>query len=122
MPELGHISREEAAALAGLATFDDDSGTHKGHKRSGAPAALFIRRGAPGRLSMEQSFDRPLRSPYRTRKSPQRRSCRLRQKAVDLRQYRHRARNPMDPKSRRDLMVATTSPEQLSAMRVGSLS
>jgi transposase len=30
MPELGHVSREEAAALAGLAPFDDDSGKHKG--------------------------------------------------------------------------------------------
>lgn len=30
MPELGRISREEAAALAGLAPFDDDSGTHSG--------------------------------------------------------------------------------------------
>jgi transposase len=29
MPELGRISREEAAALAGLAPYDDDSGTHK---------------------------------------------------------------------------------------------
>ena len=26
MPELGRVSREEAAALAGLAPFDDDSG------------------------------------------------------------------------------------------------
>jgi transposase len=32
MPELGRISREEAAALAGLAPFDDDSGTHKGQR------------------------------------------------------------------------------------------
>ena len=32
MPELGHISREEAAALAGLAPFDDDTGTHKGER------------------------------------------------------------------------------------------
>lgn len=32
MPELGRISREQAAALAGLAPFDDDSGTHKGHR------------------------------------------------------------------------------------------
>lgn len=32
MPELGRISREEAAALAGLAPFDDDSGKHKGQK------------------------------------------------------------------------------------------
>lgn len=32
MPELGCISREEAAALAGLAPFDDDSGQHKGQR------------------------------------------------------------------------------------------
>ena len=32
MPELGRISREEAAALAGLAPFDDDSGQHKGQR------------------------------------------------------------------------------------------
>ncbi len=32
MPELGQISREAAAALAGLAPFDDDSGKHKGQR------------------------------------------------------------------------------------------
>jgi transposase len=32
MPELGRISREEAAALAGLAPFDDDSGQHNGQR------------------------------------------------------------------------------------------
>jgi transposase len=32
MPELGTISREQAAALAGLAPFDHDSGTHKGER------------------------------------------------------------------------------------------
>ena len=32
MPELGQISREQAAALAGLAPFDDDSGTRKGER------------------------------------------------------------------------------------------
>ena len=32
MPELGQISREQAAALAGLAPFDDDSGRHKGER------------------------------------------------------------------------------------------
>jgi transposase len=32
MPELGKISREQAAALAGLAPFDDDSGKHKGQR------------------------------------------------------------------------------------------
>jgi transposase len=33
MPELGQISREEAAALAGLAPFDNDSGQHKGQRQ-----------------------------------------------------------------------------------------
>jgi transposase len=32
MPELGQISREEAAALAGLAPFDNDSGPRKGQR------------------------------------------------------------------------------------------
>ena len=32
MPELGRVSREEAAALAGLAPFDDDSGTRNGQR------------------------------------------------------------------------------------------
>jgi transposase len=32
MPELGRVSREEVAALAGLAPFDDDSGQHKGQR------------------------------------------------------------------------------------------
>jgi transposase len=33
MPELGRISREEAAALAGLAPFDNDSGQQKRQRR-----------------------------------------------------------------------------------------
>lgn len=33
MPELGQISREEAAALAGPAPFDNDSGQHRGQRR-----------------------------------------------------------------------------------------
>jgi transposase len=32
MPELGRIDREEAAALAGLAPFDDDTGKHHGQR------------------------------------------------------------------------------------------
>jgi len=46
MPELGHISREQAAALAGLAPFDQDSARHKGHRhiaggRSQVRTALY---------------------------------------------------------------------------------
>ena len=33
MPELGQISREEAAALAGLAPFDNDSGQFRGQRK-----------------------------------------------------------------------------------------
>jgi transposase len=33
MPELGRVSREEAAALAGLAPFDSDSGQHRGQRK-----------------------------------------------------------------------------------------
>lgn len=32
MPELGQVSREEIAALAGLAPYDNDSGKHKGKR------------------------------------------------------------------------------------------
>jgi transposase len=32
MPEIGSISREQAAALAGLAPYDDDSGDHDGQR------------------------------------------------------------------------------------------
>jgi len=32
MPELGRINREQAAALAGLAPFDNDSGQHRGQR------------------------------------------------------------------------------------------
>lgn len=47
MPELGSLSRQEAAALAGLAPFNRDSGTHRGqrHIRGGrAPVrtALYM--------------------------------------------------------------------------------
>jgi transposase len=46
MPELGHVTREQAAALAGLAPFDDDTGQHKGQRhiaagRSRVRASLF---------------------------------------------------------------------------------
>jgi transposase len=33
MPEIGRVTREQAAALAGLAPFDDDSGDHLGVRR-----------------------------------------------------------------------------------------
>jgi len=32
LPELGHLSRKQAAALAGLAPFNHDSGKHRGRR------------------------------------------------------------------------------------------
>jgi transposase len=34
LPELGRVSREEIASLAGLAPFDDDSGSRRGQRRT----------------------------------------------------------------------------------------
>jgi transposase len=43
MPELGRIDREKAAALAGLAPFDDDSGKHQGERHIGGGRARLRR-------------------------------------------------------------------------------
>ena len=43
MPELGLISREEAAALAGLAPFDEDSGKHRGQRHIAGGRGLLRR-------------------------------------------------------------------------------
>ena len=40
MPELGRVSREEAAALAGLAPFDDDSGNTRATPHRRRPGRL----------------------------------------------------------------------------------
>lgn len=43
MPELGRLSREQAAALAGLAPWDDDSGRHSGERHIGGGRARVRR-------------------------------------------------------------------------------
>jgi transposase len=43
LPELGQISREKAAALAGLAPFDDESGKHQGERHIGGGRARLRR-------------------------------------------------------------------------------
>ena len=111
MPELGRISREEAAALAGLAPFDADSGTHKGQRhiaRRQRPSKTLPLRRSPARsLPLEQGSHRALQPTRRTRKSPHRSPRRLRQEAPHLCKYRRPARYSMDRKNRNDLMVAT---------------
>ncbi len=85
MPELGQISREEVAALAGLAPFDDDSGLRKGQRhiaggRSRLRRSLFAA-ALPAAFPLEQGPRRPLCPPHGTRQGPQLSSHRLRQKS-----------------------------------------
>ncbi|MDB5411549.1 MAG: family transposase [Rhodospirillales bacterium] len=110
MPELGRISREEAAALAGLAPFDDDSGLHKGERHiAGAQSAtpIALCRCSSSGLPLEPSFDRPLRQTHCARKNSQGRARRVRPKTPDLRKRRRRARFALAPKPHPWIMVAT---------------
>jgi len=62
MPELGHMNRREAAALAGVAPFNRDSGTYRGNRhisagRSKVRKALYM-------AALSASRSHPLLSPY----------------------------------------------------------
>jgi transposase len=63
MPELGWVSREEIAALAGLATFVRQSGQHEGQAHIGGGRA----KGAPGfvyrRLARSVPLEPRIKSP-----------------------------------------------------------
>ena len=75
MPELGQISREEAAALAGLAPFDDDSGKHKGQRHiAGGRGRLRRSLYAAARLSANCGKRAIVRRPLSARSEP----CRAR--------------------------------------------
>ena len=47
MPEIGQLTREQAAALAGLAPYDDDSGEHVGVRHIEAAANGCAARSTP---------------------------------------------------------------------------
>lgn len=64
MPELGRLSREEAAALAGLAPFDDDSGTHKGMRHIAGGRGRLRRSLFAAALPAAFRWNEPLRSLY----------------------------------------------------------
>jgi transposase len=98
MPEIGQITREQAAALAGLAPYDDDSGTQVGvrHIAGGRKRLrLALYRDPAGVLSLESAAHRPLPTADRGRKGTQTRAHRLRQEAAHLRQYRRCPRHSM---------------------------
>ena len=98
MPEIGQLTREQAAALAGLAPYDDDSGEHVGVRhidggRERLRRALYTA-ALPASFRWNPQPHRPLQTADRRRKGAQARAHRLCQKAAHLRQHRRRTRHP----------------------------
>ena len=65
MPELGRISREQAAALAGLAPFDDDSGQHRGQRHIAGGRGRRRRSLYAAALPAAFRWNPALKAPYR---------------------------------------------------------
>jgi transposase len=96
MPEIGRVTREQAAALAGLAPYDDDSGDQVGVRHiDGGRERLrrALHRRTASILPLESAAHRPLQTADRCRKGPQARTHRLRQEAACLHQCRRRPRH-----------------------------
>lgn len=64
LPELGTITREQAAALAGLAPFDCDSGGHKGERHIGGGRAPLRRSLYAAALPAAQRWNPALQALY----------------------------------------------------------
>src|SRR5258705_1331529 len=106
MPEIGQLTREQAAALAGLAPYDDDSGKHVGVRhidggRERLRRALYTAalpasfRWNPQLITLYKRH--PLQTADRRRKGAQARAHRLCQKAAYFRQRRRGTRDPVGP-------------------------
>lgn len=65
MPELGALSREAAASLAGLAPFDDDSGTHRGVRHIAGGRGRLRRSLYAAALPAAMFWNAPLKTLYR---------------------------------------------------------
>ncbi len=111
MPELGRISREQAAALAGLAPFDDDSGTHKGQRHIAGGRGRLRRSLFAAALPAAFRWNKALIDLYaRLTARGKAHNAALVACARKLLIYANTvvaARNPVDRTARRDLMVAT---------------
>src|SRR5213593_3650141 len=107
MPEIGRVSREQAAAIAGLAPYDDDSGQRRGLRR-GTPtiAAEPLRGGIAGGLLLECPTESFVQTTDRSWKNSQARPRRLRPQAPNLRQYGRCPRDPLEVRASNHLMVA----------------
>ena len=64
LPELGKVSREQIAALAGLAPFDADSGTHKGEGHIAGERARVRRSPYDAALPAAFHWNQPLIALY----------------------------------------------------------
>ena len=109
MPELGRISREEAAALAGLAPFDADSGVHKGQRRIAGGRSRLRRSLFAAALPAAFRWNEALVDLYQ-RLLARGKAHNVALTACARKHLRKRcrpARNAMDQKSRHELMVAT---------------
>ena len=65
LPELGQISREQAAALAGLAPFDDDSGKRKGQRHIAGGRTRLRRSLYAAALPACHFWNEPLKALYK---------------------------------------------------------
>ena len=99
MPELGSLSREEAASLLGVAPFVHEIGPIQraaaDRRRAGARPHEPVRRSPRRRPPMEPRLDRPLRPSHQSRQTPHPRHRRLRPQNDHLRQHRVGARQAM---------------------------
>ena len=65
MPELGRLSREQAARLAGLAPLDDDTGKFKGERHIYGGRARFRRTAFMAAFAAALNWNKPLKTFYR---------------------------------------------------------
>ena len=98
MPEIGQITREQAAALAGLAPYDDDSGEQVGARhieggRERLRRALYTA-ALPASFRWNQQLIALYQRLIAAGKAAQARAGGLRQEDAHLRQHRRRSRTP----------------------------
>jgi len=110
MPEIGRVTREQAAAIAGLAPYDDESGQRRGLRQyqRWAPtiAAEPLRGDIAGGLLLECPIESFVQATDHSRKNSQARPRRLRPQAPNLCQHSRRPRDPLDVRASNHIMVA----------------
>ncbi len=93
LPELGHVNRQEIAALAGVAPYNRDSGQYRGSRfRRQATRPHRHAHGRHHRHALRSRHDQRLPTPHRTRQTRQsRHRCHHPQNADEIKHTRRRA-------------------------------